>query len=425
MTTQMTTLANGLRVISESRQGVETTAVGVWVDAGARYETNLNNGVAHMLEHMAFKGTQSRSAQDIAVEIESVGGHLNAYTSREHTAYFARVLKEDLPLSIEILADILQHSTFEEEELVRERAVVIQEIGQAADTPDDIIFDHLQAVCFPDQPLGRSILGPVDGVANMDREVLFDFKAEHYTASRMLLCAAVAVEHDALVALAKENFSALRQGGLNPFEAAVFKGGERRDDRELEQVHFALALPALAYEDDDFYPMQVMSTVLGGGMSSRLFQEIREKRGLCYSIFCFASSYKECGSFTIYAGTGADQTGELVPVICEELLRLGEDASSDEVDRARSQLKAGTLMSLESSASRAEQLARQTLVFGRQLPLAELIERIDAVDAAAVRRVASRITGLAKNSPDFALAAMGPIRDLVSYDKIAAKLTGG
>ena len=205
----------------------------------------------------------------------------------------------------------------------------------------------------------------------------------------------------------------------------MFKGGERRDDRELEQVHFALALPALAYEDDDFYPMQVMSTVLGGGMSSRLFQEIREKRGLCYSIFCFASSYKECGSFTIYAGTGADQTGELVPVICEELLRLGEDASSDEVDRARSQLKAGTLMSLESSASRAEQLARQTLVFGRQLPLAELIERIDAVDAAAVRRVASRITGLAKNSPDFALAAMGPIRDLVSYDKIAAKLTGG
>ena len=421
----MTTLANGLRVISESRVGVQTTAVGVWVDAGARYETIANNGVAHMLEHMAFKGTQSRSAQDIAVEIESVGGHLNAYTSREHTAYFVRVLQEDLALSVDILADILQHSTFEEEELARERAVVIQEIGQAEDTPDDIIFDHLQAVCFPDQPLGRSILGPAEGIANMSRDVLFDFMAEHYTASRLLLCAAGAVEHDALVSLAKEKFSGLKQGGLNPFEPAVFKGGESRDERELEQVHFTLALPALAYEDDDFYPMQVMSTILGGGMSSRLFQEIREKRGLCYSIFCFASSYKECGAFTIYAGTGADQVGELVPVICDEIQRLSGDTSSDEVDRARAQLKAGTLMSLESSASRAEQLARQTLVFGRQIPLAELIERIDAVDVAAVRRVAGRIIGAGQQSPNLALAAMGPIGGLASRDEIAARFARG
>ena len=422
---QMTTLSNGLRVISESREGVQTTAVGVWVDAGARYETIANNGVAHMLEHMAFKGTNSRSARDIAVEIESVGGHLNAYTSREHTAYFVRVLKEDLALSVDILADILQNSTFEEEELARERAVVIQEIGQTEDTPDDIIFDHLQAVCFPDQPLGRSILGPAEGVANMGRDVLFDFMAEHYTASRLLLCAAGAVEHDAFVTLAKKNFSGLQQGGPNPLEPAVFKGGESRDERELEQVHFTLALPALAYEDVDFYPMQVMSTVLGGGMSSRLFQEIREKRGLCYSVFCFASSYKECGAFTIYAGTGADQVGELVPAICDEILRLSGDAGSDEVDRARAQLKAGTLMSLESSASRAEQLARQTLVFGRQIPLAELIQRIDAVDVAAVRRVAERIIGVSQHSPNLALAAMGPIGGLASRDEIAARFARG
>ena len=421
MTTQMTTLANGLRVISESRTGVQTTAVGVWVDAGARYETIANNGVAHMLEHMAFKGTDSRTAQDIAVEIESVGGHLNAYTSREHTAYFVRVLKEDLALSVDILADILQRSTFEEEEMVRERAVVIQEIGQSEDTPDDIIFDRLQAVSFPDQALGRSILGPAEGVAAMGRDVLFDFMAEQYTASRLLLCAAGAVEHDDLVAMAEAKFGNLRQGVHNPYEAATFKGGESREERELEQVHFALALPSLPYDDEDFYPMQVMSTVLGGGMSSRLFQEVREKRGLCYSIFCFASSYKECGAFTIYAGTGADQVAELVPVICDEMLRLSGDASQEEVDRARAQLKAGTLMSLESSASRAEQLARQTLVFGRQIPVEELIERIDAVDMAAVRRVAGRISG--GGAP--AVAAMGPIAALASRDEIAARFAKG
>jgi predicted Zn-dependent peptidase len=414
-------LANGLRVISESRDGVQSTAVGVWVDAGARYETVANNGVAHMLEHMAFKGTDSRSAQDIAVEIESVGGHLNAYTSREHTAYFARVLQDDLALSVDILADILQRSTFEEAEMERERAVVIQEIGQSEDTPDDIIFDRLQEVSFPNQALGRSILGPVDGVANMGREVLFDFMAQHYTADRMLLCAAGAVDHDALVALAEQRFGSLRPGQPHPFERAVFQGGERRDERELEQVHFALALPALAYDDDDFYPLQVMSTVLGGGMSSRLFQEVREKRGLCYSIFCFASSYKECGAFTIYAGTGADQVGELVPVICDEMLRLGGDAGRDEVDRARNQLKAGTLMSLESSASRVEQLARQSLVFGRQIPLEELIERIDAVDVAAVRRVAGRIA----SAPNPAVAAMGPIAGLASQAEIAARFAKG
>lgn len=421
MTTQMTTLANGLRVISESRAGVQTTAVGVWVDAGARYETIANNGVAHMLEHMAFKGTDSRTAQDIAVEIESVGGHLNAYTSREHTAYFARVLKEDLALSVDILADILQRSTFEEAEMARERAVVIQEIGQSEDTPDDIIFDRLQEVSFPDQALGRSILGPAEGVAAMGREVLFDFMADHYTASRLLLCAAGAVDHDALVAMAEAKFGNLRPGAPNPFEAATFKGGESREERELEQVHFALSLPALPYDDDDFYPMQVMSTVLGGGMSSRLFQEVREKRGLCYSIFCFASSYKECGAFTIYAGTGADQVGELVPVICNEMLRLGGDAALDEVDRARAQLKAGTLMSLESSASRAEQLARQTLVFGRQIPVEELIERIDAVDVAAVRRVAERIS----SGGEPAVAAMGPIAGLASRAEIAARFAEG
>jgi predicted Zn-dependent peptidase len=279
----------------------------------------------------------------------------------------------------------------------------------------------LQEVSFPGQALGRSILGPVEGVANMGREVLFDFMGDHYGASRLLLCAAGAVEHDALVALAERHFGDLRPGEHIPFETATFQGGEWRDERELEQVHFAISLPALTYDDPDFYPMQVMSTVLGGGMSSRLFQEVREKRGLCYSIFCFASSYKDCGAFSVYAGTGHDQIGELVPVVCDEMLRLSGDAAEDEVARARAQLKAGTLMSLESSASRIEQLARQTLVFGRQIPLEELIARIDAVDVAAVRRVAGRIA--TANNP--AVAGLGPIAGLASQGEIAARFAKG
>ncbi|MDP6566069.1 MAG: pitrilysin family protein [Alphaproteobacteria bacterium] len=421
MSVEISTLKNGLRVVSDARPGFETAAVGVWVDAGARYENPDNNGVAHMLEHMAFKGTKSRSASDIAIEIESVGGHLNAYTSREHTAYFARVLRDDVPLSVDILGDILQRSTFAEVELARERTVVIQEIGQSEDTPDDIIFDRLQEAAFPDQALGRSILGPAAGITVMARQTLFDFMAEHYGGARLLLCAVGAVEHEGLLALAEAQFADLPAGRAGSFEVGDFAGGDRRDLRDLEQVHIAMALPGLPYEDDDFYPLQVMSTVLGGGMSSRLFQEVRENRGLCYSVFSFASSYKDCGSFGVYAGTGEEQIAELVPVICDEMMRLAGDAGDDEVARARNQLKAGTLMSLENTPARAEQLARQMLIFGRPIPLSEITAKIDAVDAAAVRRVAERVA--TAGAP--ALAAMGPISALASHDEIAARFSKG
>ncbi len=417
MSVELAVLPNGLRVVTDANPQLESAAIGVWIDAGGRHETLEVNGVAHLLEHMAFMGTERRSARQIAEEIEAVGGHLNAYTSREHTAYYARVLKADVPLAVDILADILQRSTFAEDELARERAVVVQEIGQAEDTPDDIIFDHLQAAAFPDQPLGWSILGPAEGVAAMPRTALQDFMGRHYRAQNMVIAAAGAVRHDEVVRLAEAQFAGLAPAEPRGFSPARWLGGERREERDLEQVHFALALPSVPYSDPDFYASQIFSTLLGGGMSSRLFQEVREKRGLCYSIFSFASSFVDGGLFGVYAGTGEDEIAELAEVVVAELLRAGEDAAEDEVARARAQLKAGTLMSLESSSSRIEQLGRQMLIYGRPLAIDEIVARIEAVDAGAVRRTARRIAGGGKPT----IAALGPLGRLASYEAVAAR----
>jgi predicted Zn-dependent peptidase len=417
MSVQVTTLENGLRVATDDMPGLESTAVGVWVDVGARHETREENGISHLLEHMAFKGTERRSARAIAEEIESVGGHLNAYTSREQTCYYARVLKDDLELGVDILSDILQHPTFDPEELAREREVVVQEIGQSEDTPDDLVFDRLQEVCYPDQPIGRSILGTADGVRGFDRNVLSGYMGQHYRAPGMVLAASGRIDHDTLVALARAKFGNLRAGMNGKVVPARFTGGDQREARDLEQVHVCLAFDGVAYDDPDFYPLQIFSTLFGGGMSSRLFQEVREQRGLCYSVFSFAAAYHDGGMFGIYAGTGAKEVAELVPVVCDELVKVGSTLDEAEVARARAQAKAGILMALESPTGRAEQLARHLLIYGRPLSTDELKARVDAVDSTAIRRVAERV---ARSKP--AVAALGPIAQLEAYERIAARL---
>jgi predicted Zn-dependent peptidase len=397
---------------------VETTSLGVWTGVGTRNEPAEHNGVAHLLEHMAFKGTRRRSARDIVVEIEDVGGFLNAYTGREQTAYYAKVLAEDTPLVVDILADILQNSIFDADELTRERAVVLQEIGQAEDTPDDIIFDHFQEIAFPGQAMGRPVLGRADIVRGLPRDVVAGYMASRYRAGQMVLAASGRVDHDALVELAEKLFAGLPSGAVPATESARYAGGEGRFARELEQVHLVIGFDGITYTDPDYYVAAVLSQLLGGGMSSRLFQEIREKRGLVYSIHSFASSFSDGGIFGIYAGTGEKEVAELMPVVCDELAKLSGDLAEQEVKRAAAQLRAATLMSREKPSARCEQLASQLLIYDRPIPPAEAVARIDAVTVDDLARLARR---LMRSTPT--LAALGPIGQVMEYEALVRRLS--
>ena len=418
MTVEQATLPGGMRLVTDQMDSVESVSLGVWVNAGARNETAEINGVSHLLEHMAFKGTARRSALDIAVEIENVGGHLNAYTSRESTVYYATVLKEDAALALDIVSDILMNSTFADDELARERAVVLQEIGQANDTPDDIIFDTFQETAYPDQPLGRAILGTTDIVSQMPRETLKGYIDTQYGSDRMILSAAGNLDHDALAGLAEKAFGSVTASQAAEPQAGVYSGGDNREVRDLEQAHLVMGFEGVGYDDDDYYPLAVLSTALGGGMSSRLFQEVREKRGLVYSIYTFSSAYQDGGLFGLYAGTGEEEVAELVSVVCDELKRVAADRmDGEEIARSRAQIKAGVLMSLESTSSRAERVARHLQIYNRIIPVDEIARRIDSVTAEDVRRVAERLL----TSPP-TLAALGPVGGLPDYETVKARL---
>jgi predicted Zn-dependent peptidase len=417
MTTQISTLDNGLRIATDRIDTVDTVSLGIWVDVGTRHEPAEINGVAHFLEHMAFKGTERRSALAIAEEIEAVGGHLNAYTSRESTAYYAKVLKEDAPLALDILADILQHSTFEAEEMERERTVILQEIGQANDTPDDIIFDHFQECAFPGQAMGRPVLGRPEIIRRLDREAVTAYLHDHYGARRMVLAAAGNLEHGRITDLGHRLLAGLPAERAVTTEPAHYQGGDRREERDLEQLHLVLGFPGLVLDDPDYYASLVLSTAFGGGMSSRLFQEIREKRGLVYAIHCFAHSYRDGGLFGIYAGTGEEEAAELVPALCEEAMRLDDGLSEVELARAKTQMKAGLLMSLESTSARCEQLAQHLLIHGTPFDPPEIVRHIEAVDNAAIARVVARW----RSGPP-TMTALGPLGRLEPFERVQARL---
>ncbi|MBC6437557.1 MAG: insulinase family protein [Rhodobacteraceae bacterium] len=405
MSVALHTLSNGLRIVTEHMPGLQSACLGLWVNAGGRHERVEQNGIAHFLEHMAFKGTHRRTPLQIAEEIEDVGGYINAYTSREATAYYARVLKEDVPLALDLIADIVLNPAFDPSEIDIERGVILQEIGQVADTPDDVIFDWLQGVAYPDQALGRTILGPADYVCGFQRDDFIGFVAEHYGPGRMILSAAGAVSHDDIVRLAEAALGHLPPCGHPRPDPACFTGGERREVKALEQAHFTLALEAPAYRSDDIYAARIFATALGGGMSSRLFQEIREKRGLCYTINAHVGSYDDTGMMTIYAGTGAGDLPELVRLTVDELMRAADELSQAELDRARAQMKAGMLMGLESPSARAERLAQLVAIWNRVPPLKETIARIDAVTLDHLRGHGAAMVG----SDKAAMALYGPV----------------
>lgn len=402
---RVTTLPNGFRIVSEAMPGLASAAVGVWVQAGARHERPEENGIAHFLEHMAFKGTERRSPLQIAEEIEDVGGYINAYTSRETTAYYARVLEADVPLALDVVADIVLNPAFDAREIEVERHVILQEIGQTLDTPDDVIFDWLQEASYPEQALGRPILGPSERIARYGERDLRGFVASHYGPGQMILAGAGAVDHDRLVELAAGYFGALKPLDMPAAEPARFFCGERREVKRLEQAHFALAFEAPAFKHKDVYTAQIFAGILGGGMSSRLFQKLREERGLCYTTFAQAGAHDDTGSITIYAGTGAGDIRDLAELTIDEIRRTTSDMTEAELNRARTQMKAGLLMGLEGPSARAERLARLLAIWDRVPTVEEAVARIDAVDLPAIRTYAERTVSEAR----MAMALYGPV----------------
>jgi predicted Zn-dependent peptidase len=417
MSVERSQLANGLTVVSHAMPEVETASIGIWIGAGSRSEALGEHGVAHFLEHMAFKGTARRSAQEIAQEIEAVGGELNAATGVDSTAYYARVMRKDMPLALDILSDILVAPRFDRAELTRERDVILQELAAAMDSPDDIAFDLVQEAAFPGQPVGRPILGTVESVGSFKRAHLGAYLAAHYHGPDMVLVAAGAVDHKALVAEAERWLGGFNPEAAPPPEAARYAGGVRRSEKNFEQTHLVLAFEGAAYRDADYFTAQICAGALGGGMSSRLFQEVRERRGLCYAIYSFASGLTDSGMFTIHAAGGPNRAHELFAVIRDELVKAAEGGfRADEIARVKAQIKMGLLAGLESSSARAEQLARQILIHGRPLTTEEVIEKVESVEASELQALVARMLA----SP-VSLATVGPILHVARFERVAAK----
>ncbi|GHA30563.1 peptidase M16 [Devosia pacifica] len=418
MSVRQTTLENGMVVLTDNMPHLESASLGVWVRAGSRCERKSEHGMSHLLEHMAFKGTTTRSAIEIAETIENVGGDLNAATSIEHTGYFARVLKEDVVLAADILADILQNSKFEEAELEREKRVIEQEIGAARDNPDDHVFDLFQSAAFPDQPIGRTILGTVDSVGEFGPDMIRKYMRRNYVGDHMTIAAAGNVDHDDLVRVAESRFADLAPNGAPAPQRAEYRGGEERLVSDHEQAHIVLGFEGRAYNSDGFYAVQILASVLGGGMSSRLFQEIRERRGLCYAVYAFHWAFADSGIFGVAAATGQDEVNELMPVLIDELRRAAESITDEEVMRVRNQIRAGLLMSLESPSARAGQLARQQILWGRPIALQETVDRISRITADRVKEIAQAIF----TTGTVSLAGIGPIDHLPDTATIGERL---
>jgi predicted Zn-dependent peptidase len=418
MSIEVSSLGNGLRIATRYMPHATTVSVGIWVNAGARDEYDNEQGIAHMLEHMAFKGTQKRDAQTIATEVENVGGYMNAHTSREETAYYLRLLPEHVELGVDILADILTQSTLPETEIERERGVIIQEIGQSLDTPDDLVFDLFARACFEGHTLARPILGTVDSVSGFSQQDLRGFLDRHYGSGQMLVVAAGAITHDALRVLIEDRLDHIGNAHSAERSAAQWQGGRQIVQRQLEQSHVVFGLSANVTSMKDRFALMGLSTLYGGGMSSRLFQQVREKRGLCYSIFSFAALNSDGGSFAVYAGTSAEQVDEMLEVSATELRAIAEKAGVDEVSRAKAQLRANLLMSRESVSSCGDALARQIMLFGKPQPDEELLAAISDIDCVSISLMAEQL--IASGPP--AIAVVGPQSDIMSNVELGARL---
>ena len=417
MSVEITTLPSGLRIVTHAMREIETVSLGIWLGAGARNESEQEHGISHLLEHMAFKGTRRRNARAIAEEIESAGGDLNAATSVEYTSYQARLLAQDSGLALDILSDILTDSAFDPAELEREKGVITQEIGEAHDTPDDLVFDLFNDAAYPDQPIGRPILGTPERVASFDAPALRAYLAQNYGTPGAVVAAAGALEHQRIVDETAARFEGLPRLRSEPTRAH-YRGGELRKKRKLEQTHVVIGFESASYNDPATYAAHVFANAVGGGMSSRLFQEVREARGLAYSIYSFHWGYADTGLFGFYAAASHRDVPDLVNVSLDCIAGAAQGLTSDEMQRAKAQAKVSLLTALESPAARADQIARQMLAFGRLVTRAEMIEKIDALTLEEVR-----MAGLAALRTPPTVAVVGDAAKAPAPDRVAQRLT--
>jgi predicted Zn-dependent peptidase len=414
---EITRLDNGLTIATERMPEIATATMGVWVGTGSRHERPEEHGLSHLIEHMAFKGTARRTARQIAEDIENVGGDINAATSVEYTSYTARVLGDNVDTALDVLGDILTNSVFDAGELAREKGVILQEYAAVEDTPDDLIYDAFMETAFSGQPVGRPILGTPETIKSFDEAAILSFLAREYTPGKMVLAAAGDVDHAQVVEEAERLFGAMPKAEISQPEAGIYTGGERRIARKLEQANIVLGLPGLSFRDPGYYGAHIFAHILGGGLTSRLWHEVRENRGLAYSIDSFHWPFSDCGLFGIGAGTAGADVRELIEVTLDSMAQATRDISEIELSRAKAQMKVALLTALETPGGRIERVARQLLSWGRIIASDEIVRKVDALTVEQVREAGR---ALLQNTPT--VAAIGPIKGLPSLVDIAAGL---
>ena len=385
-------LSNGLTLLSYNMPYLKSVAINLIVKVGSRYETLKQSGIAHFLEHMAFKGTAKRSARNIAEEFDAIGGNFNAYTGKEQTVYHAKVLKEHTYIALEILSDILQNSVFNPEDIEKEREVIRQEMFQTEDNPDELAYENLYKTAFKDQPLGRSILGTEDSIADFSKQSFQNFTLQHYGANNLFLSIAGNLEGINIQRYAEQLFSQIQNYSVTNSEPAIYTGGYKFCEKDLEQTNIAIAFKSFSYTNlQKYYHTQILSLIFGGGFSSRLFQRIREDLGLAYMIGSSNSSYADIGLFSIYAATSSEKSSLLIGGIAEEIKKITEDISIEELNKAKAQIKASILMAEEKPAYKSEEIGKNFAIFGRYTPLNEVVELIMSSKINNITEIAKQI----------------------------------
>ncbi|MBQ8482354.1 MAG: insulinase family protein [Alphaproteobacteria bacterium] len=414
MQVNLTTLKNGLRVATVERPQTETVSLGIWVNTGSACETADINGISHFVEHMVFKGTAKRNSLQISEDIENVGGHTNAYTSREFTVFYAKMLKNDAELALDVLADFVMAPTFDAEEMAKEKEVVIQEIKQTNDDPSDIVFDYFNEAAYADQPIGRSILGTADLVHSFDAAKLREYMSHNYAAENIVVAAVGNLKHNDFVKMVEERMGTLREKTAFTKAPQIYTGGEFIKVRDIEQAQVLLGFNGVDYHHELYYPISIMSNILGGGMSSRLYQEIREKRGLVYTVYSFTNSHTESGICGVYAGLNQEEIKNYLPVVADEIKKIANEPVNDkELSRVKVQMKANILMALESSSSTAEVIARHQLCHNRSIPIEEIVEKVEKVNKDDIMKAAQLIFS---SKPTYTL--LGNLKKYPSYEDV-------